>query len=274
MKHTYDRSKKKLLSSNKSKQKRAGQKKTPNGTCFVLMPFKEPFDSYYSAIIRPAVSAAGLESLRGDSLFRSSPIMHDVWNMIQKAKVLVAELSEQNANVFYELGLGHAIGKPIVLISERVEDIPFDLQPLRVIIYSKDHPAWGSRLKSKLTSALKETLADPISAVPLMFRKPVKNQSPSQSDTQKRLDAIERQLSSIHQIAIEPSYFGDILPPGVPAKMVTRDYWDSLSFPKAALIVQKLLLKGIPPSQLERILLNIMAPQRVGMIMALAAQQA
>jgi hypothetical protein len=56
--------------------------------------------------------------------------------------------------------------------------------------------------------------------------------------------------------------------------MVTRDYWDSLSFPKAALIVQKLLLKGIPPSQLERILLNIMAPQRVGMIMALAAQQA
>jgi hypothetical protein len=125
----------------KGKAKKKATKK-PIGTCFVLMPFKEPFDTYYSLIIRPAVIAAGLEPLRGDSLFRPSPIMADIWTMIQDAKVLVAELTEKNANVFYELGLSHAIGKPVILMSETIEDVPFDLQPLRVILYDKDDPAW------------------------------------------------------------------------------------------------------------------------------------
>jgi len=68
------------------------------GKCFVLMPFKDPFDTYYSSIIRPAVTAARLDPVRGDSLFRPSPIMADIWQMIQDARVLVADLTEKNAN--------------------------------------------------------------------------------------------------------------------------------------------------------------------------------
>lgn len=181
----------------KSKAKKKKTTKKAIGTCFVLMPFKEPFDSYYGAIIRPAVVAAGLEPLRGDSLFRPSPIMADIWAMIQNAKVLVAELTEKNANVFYELGLGHAVGKPIVLMSETIEDVPFDLQPLRVILYDKDDPAWGLKLRGSLTAALSETIDDPTNAVPSMFRKIVKSQAPEESKTAARLSSLEQQLASL-----------------------------------------------------------------------------
>lgn len=74
------------------------------GTCMVLMPFKEPFDTYFQSIIKPAIHSAQLESVRGDSLFRPSPIMADVWQMIQNCKVLVADLTEKNATFFTNLG--------------------------------------------------------------------------------------------------------------------------------------------------------------------------
>jgi hypothetical protein len=80
--------------------------------------------------------------------------MADIWQMTQDAKVLVAELTEKNANVFYELGLAHAIGKPVVLIADNLTDIPFDLQSLRVIIYDKNDPAWGTELKASITESL------------------------------------------------------------------------------------------------------------------------
>lgn len=128
------------------------------GSCFVMMPFKDPFNTYYENIFRPAIVAAGLDSVRADDLFRPSVIVADLWQMIQDAKILLAELTTKNANVFYELGLAHAIGKPIVLVSETIDDVPFDLQQLRVLLYDKNDPAWGNKLQKDVTASLKETL--------------------------------------------------------------------------------------------------------------------
>ncbi len=182
-------------------KKASARKKNPKkrmiGTCMVLTPFKEPFDTYFLSIIKPAVNAAKLEAIRGDSLFRPSPIMADVWQMIQSAKVLIADLTEKNANVFYELGLAHALGKPVVLLADNLGDVPFDLQSLRVIIYDKNEPARGSELKTSITESLKETLGDTASAVPAMFRKVVKSQAPAETRTEYRLDMLERQLASL-----------------------------------------------------------------------------
>jgi hypothetical protein len=190
------------MAGTKAKSKKpAGKKIKPkqkmSGTCMVLMPFKEPFDTYFLSIIKPAVNAAKLESIRGDSLFRPSPIMADIWQMIQDAKVLVADLTEKNANVFYELGLAHALGKPVVLLADNLADVPFDLQSLRVIIYDKNDPAWGAELKTRITESLKETLGDAASAVPAMFRKVVKSQAPVETRTEYRLDMLERQVASL-----------------------------------------------------------------------------
>ena len=189
--------KNKKAASTRKVTKRKLNKRKPTGSCFVLMPFKEPFDGYYNSIISPAVTSANLEPLRGDSLFRPTPIMSDIWKMIREAKVLVADLTEKNANVFYELGLAHAIGKPVILLSETNDDVPYDLQSLRVLNYDKNHPTWGNRLKTALTPAIKETLADTIGAVPAMFRKVVKSQAPTESKTDARLAVLERRLSSL-----------------------------------------------------------------------------
>ena len=179
-----------------STKKKTRKTKTPIGTCFVLIPFKEPFETYYRLIIKPAIGSANLEVKRGDSLFTPTPIMGDTWQMIQEAKVIVAELTEKNANVFYELGLAHAIGKPVVLISETMDDVPFDLQQLRVILYDKDDPAWGNKLKTSLTNALKETVGSPVEAVPPMFRKKVKSQAPEDSEISLRMLELERRMRS------------------------------------------------------------------------------
>lgn len=191
--------KNKKQSKSGKKVQRAKKKKgrAPTGSCFVLMPFKEPFDTYYSAIIEPAILSVHLHPLRGDSLFRPSPIMADVWQMIQDAKVLVAELTERNANVFYELGLAHAIGKPVVLISETIADVPFDLQPLRVLLYDKSDPAWGAALNANLITSLKETLRDITEAVPSMFRKIVKSQAPEELELGMRVSDLERRVAAI-----------------------------------------------------------------------------
>jgi len=123
----------------KGKTKKVAKKKKKitkkiAGKCFVMMPFKTPFDIYYTTIFKPAIKAANLEPIRADDLFRPSVIVSDLWNMVQNAHVLLAELTTKNANVFYELGLAHAIGKPVVLVSETMDDVPFDLQQLRVIL--------------------------------------------------------------------------------------------------------------------------------------------
>ncbi|TOG72748.1 hypothetical protein CGI95_24895, partial [Vibrio parahaemolyticus] len=97
------------------------------------MPFAEPFETYYKRIIKPAIDENDLYTARGDSLFRSTHIMDDIWNSIKDATLVVAELTGKNPNVYYELGLAHALKKPAILIASNIDDVPFDLRPLRVL---------------------------------------------------------------------------------------------------------------------------------------------
>jgi hypothetical protein len=125
---------------------------------FVLMPFKEPFNSYYPAIYRPALEDAGFDVTRADDLFTPQPVMLDIQNSILNAEVILCDMSDRNPNVFYELGLAHAIGKPVVLISRKKDDIPFDLRHIRVILYDYTVAGWEATLRKAVTSATKAAL--------------------------------------------------------------------------------------------------------------------
>src|ERR1700694_6203713 len=92
-------------------------------TCFVIMPFGSPFDRYFKNIFVPAIEDAGLRIFRGDSIFMPSAIMPDIWRRLNDAKVLVADLTGRNPNVFYELGLAHAMQKPVVLVTSNLDDV-------------------------------------------------------------------------------------------------------------------------------------------------------
>jgi hypothetical protein len=140
-------------------------------TCFVMMPFGQWMDAYYREIYVPAIREAGLEPVRADELFSTGSVIEQIWEQISRAKVLLADLTGKNANVFYELGLAHAANKPVVFTTGTLEDVPFDLRHLRVAVYDIRDPAWGEKLKSTLAVYLKAAKAEPGKSVPQPFRK-------------------------------------------------------------------------------------------------------
>lgn len=126
-------------------------------TCFVLMPFDPPklTDIYKRYIKHPVESETKLRCFRADDIYRSTQIMKDVWVKINEAKLIVADLTYKNPNVFYELGMAHTLGKQVILIAQSIEWIPFDLQGVRTIIY-EDSPTGYERLSAQLLQFIEE----------------------------------------------------------------------------------------------------------------------
>ena len=135
-------------------------------TCFVMQPFAPPYGDYYEKILKPAIEKTGLQPVRADAeIFGSGKIMDQVWRGLNAAKVLVAELTTRNPNVFYELGLAHALNKPVVLVSSNEPDVPFDLQHIRVIYYDVTDPFWGTKLIEKVAENILSALTNPEEAI-------------------------------------------------------------------------------------------------------------
>lgn len=139
-------------------------------TCFVIMPFADPIGGYYESVYQPAIEQrAKLKSMRADAdIYGTGKIIDQIWKGIQAARVLVAELTGRNPNVLYELGLAHALHKPVVLVSSNKDDVPFDVQHVRVIYYDKDDPFWGQKLIEKVAENILSALQDPKDAI--LFR--------------------------------------------------------------------------------------------------------
>lgn len=73
---------------------------------------------------------------RADDITEYTPIIEDIWERINSAELIIADMTKRNPNAFYELGLAHAIGKRAILISQSC--IPFYLQSSGTIIYTAD----------------------------------------------------------------------------------------------------------------------------------------
>ena len=135
-------------------------------TCFVMQLFAPPHGDYYEKIFKPAIEKTKLTPVRADNeIFATGKIIDQVWRGINAAKVLVAELFTRNPNVFYELGLAHALHKPVVLISSNEPDVPFDLQHIRVIYYDVNDPFWGAKLIEKVAENILSALTNPEEAI-------------------------------------------------------------------------------------------------------------
>lgn len=122
-----------------------------NKKAFVLMPFHDPLNSYYVSIYKPALEAAGYVVTRADDIYAPRPIMLDIQESILEADLILCEMSGRNPNVFYELGLAHAVGKSVILVSDKESDIPFDLRHVRAISYDLAQENWKSQLQTDVT---------------------------------------------------------------------------------------------------------------------------
>jgi hypothetical protein len=133
------------------------------------MPFGGWFDEYYEQIFYPAIENCNLEPKRADDLYRPSNIVQDIWSLTKKSKFVLADLTGKNPNVFYELGLAHSLAKPAILVTQNLEDVPFDLRNLRVIVYDRNSPNWGDILKENIQLAITETIDSPKETIPTAF---------------------------------------------------------------------------------------------------------
>jgi hypothetical protein len=123
--------------------------------CFVLMPFDPEFSSIFDEIKAVVHDYAGLRCLRADDLHTPNRITDDIWNYIQRARFTIADVTGSNANVFYEIGICHAINKSVILLLQDGNKPPFDIDHIRYLRYSKtDLPELRKRLTKSVSACL------------------------------------------------------------------------------------------------------------------------
>lgn len=113
-----------------------------NNLCFVLMPFKPRFDDIYNKYMKPVLQRRFKQVKRADEIFKSTSIMEDIWTLINEARLIVADVTTRNPNVFYELGIANCIGKEFIILTQDEKDIPFDLNHIRHLKYVDNEDEW------------------------------------------------------------------------------------------------------------------------------------
>ncbi len=110
--------------------------------CFVISPIgpegsaiREHADDVFECIIKPAMNECGFEAFRSDHLKEPGKITDQVIREILKDELTVAVLTGHNADVFYELALAHAAGRPVIILPENEQSLPFDVRELRCVYY-------------------------------------------------------------------------------------------------------------------------------------------
>ncbi|MGB0386678.1 MAG: hypothetical protein ACPGWR_17850 [Ardenticatenaceae bacterium] len=114
----------------------------------VLTPFHDKYDETFHEIAL-FFQKNGLRCLRGDETFVSGDLLPHIIRLIVKARLIIVNIDGRSPNVFYEMGLAHAMDKDMILIARQLNGVPFDVQSKRILIYQD-----FETLKSKLSEEL------------------------------------------------------------------------------------------------------------------------
>lgn len=101
---------------------------------FVLTPFHDDFDDEFQTVARVGRDF-GFDVVRGDERVHSGEIFSHLLRLLVEARLVIANISGRNPNVFYELGIAHALDKPVILIAHKKAEVPFDIRSKRIIFY-------------------------------------------------------------------------------------------------------------------------------------------
>jgi hypothetical protein len=119
-----------------------------------MMPFSLPFGEVYKTL-QAASSEAGLRCRRADDIWEHPAVIQDVVSLIDKSRIVICDCTDRNANVFYEIGIAHTLGREVILITQAEADIPFDLRHFRFLKYLNNSEG-RAELQSKLSKRLKD----------------------------------------------------------------------------------------------------------------------
>lgn len=118
----------------------------------VMMPFAPVFDPVYITM-REVCEALRLRCRRADDIWENPAVIQDVVSLIDRSKVVIADCTGRNPNVFYEIGIAHTLGREVIIITQNEADIPFDLRHLRYVSYlnnGEGRAGLANRLRQRL----------------------------------------------------------------------------------------------------------------------------
>lgn len=125
---------------------------------FVIQTFDSgKFDKRYAETIRPGIVKGGAEAQRADEILGVEPIIQKIEDAIRNADICLAEVSQDNPNVWLELGYALALNKPTVILCDRGlrDRLPFDVQHRPVIFYSTESKSGYDELEAKVASEVR-----------------------------------------------------------------------------------------------------------------------
>lgn len=181
--------------------------------CFVISPIgkegSEEFKNFKDVlnhVIKPAVATSGykLEVLRADEIEKPGSFIKDILRRLLDSFVVIADLTDQNPNVFYELGVRHSLSPRTILIAQNIECVPSDLREYRVIIYERSFEG-AIKFSESLSGYLKQIFDDPDqSDNPVLDRLPDRIGSNINSQ-EKGLAELKEQMSIVLSPEPEPT---------------------------------------------------------------------
>ena len=123
------------------------------------MPFVPDLRPVYDDHLKAVAGQLKMSIARADDFFTSGHIVEEIWTAILLAQIVVADCTGRNPNVFYEIGLAHAVGKPVILIAQNEDDVPFDLRHRRYLRYQFT-PRGMREFETSVTKVIAETRAE------------------------------------------------------------------------------------------------------------------
>lgn len=130
-------------------------------TCFVIQSFDGgTYDRRYKETIRPALIKAKVDPQRADEILGLNPVIEKIETAIQSASICVAEVSEDNPNVWLELGYALALDRPTVILCDRAArtKLPFDVQHRPIIFYRTDSRSGFDELEANIVKFVQNEL--------------------------------------------------------------------------------------------------------------------
>lgn len=123
---------------------------------FVLMPFSQDFQDIYKLGIKQTAEDLGIRTERVDEQLYEESMLERIYQQINASDIIIADMTGQNPNVFYEVGYAHAKGKLCILLTQNTSDIPFDLKQHRHIVYKGSITDLKDELGTNLQWAIKQ----------------------------------------------------------------------------------------------------------------------
>lgn len=129
---------------------------------FMVMPFSsEAVENAFNYVIKPVCESLKIDIRKADEIFSTNPIYDDIVTEIQRADIIIVDITGKNPNVFYELGMAHTLKQKqtIILTNDDYSDAPFDISHFRMIKYKdtiKGKEDLSRTLENTLEYILKE----------------------------------------------------------------------------------------------------------------------